>query len=192
MQNEPIEHNDEFALLAESAHSLQQITLQGDSSNRDRIMFLCGQAAAGAGDSPAAAGGTRLRRIAAAAVILIAFFVGGLAGRWTPAVDQTMAPPSSVANQMNSPHDEDKTTLRDSAPRPSAWGSIVADPERLAAIHSGQHLYVAMSPSQVEAASLANKGDDRMPSDPRPISPEQLSIAESWRVGMTHHAIKDL
>ena len=102
MQNKPIEHGQLPVVLAESAHSLQLITLQGDSSNRDGVMFLCGQAAGSAADSPAVPHGRAMPRAAAAAVILIAFFTGGLAGRWIPPTHRTMAPQSSVAKQMHS------------------------------------------------------------------------------------------
>lgn len=147
MRNEEVDPNQRS--LDDVAHWLQQTPLQTADRNRDRdrLMFLCGKAAASGDARHTSRGqGSASQHWMVAAVVLLAFGMGGLAGRWATGTGKPDSSPPSVASD-----DPQQPKPPGTASTRSAETPLHLDPQRVETIRSGHSLYAAMDPQQIHA-----------------------------------------
>jgi hypothetical protein len=164
MRNEEVDHERLAPELERLVSSLTQTALEAHVSERDRLMFLCGQAAASA--TPKATGRQGAPYWLAATVVLLAFGLGGLAGHslvHAPSDEERIAVEIVPAH----PNFAQSQTGREPLATPSDYA------ESINSVRSGSSFYAAMDLAAIQA----------IPTD-IPPSERALPETELLRAGM--------
>ena len=166
---------------------LKRAALPIAAPDRDRLMYLCGQAAS---SSPSAFGASgrfwlTASRALVAASVLLALSVGWAIGRWSA------APPTTLQHQVatefhSSPQDQLDTQQQPSSAeqrqiveQPTRSSRSSRNQQRLATLRSGRVLFAAMDVQHLRSHLF--EADSAPASPPRPFAErEPLTASTPW------------
>lgn len=142
MRNEELTPEQPDSALSEFTASLKRTTLDARCINRDTMMYRCGEAAAMPNVRATKASRKWLTvKWQALAIAVMAFVAGGLAGRWTSEDTNIISP---IANTAPPAMPQQNPTVP--ANLPSGF-----EEQRMEAIRSGEHMFAAMDPAQIQS-----------------------------------------